>query len=272
MKRIVSIQDISCIGKCSETVACPIISSMGVETALLPTSIFSTHTGFKNYTSKSLVEEAKKIINHWKKENFEFDLIYIGYTGKIEILDLVIDFIKTFKTEHNIVVFDPAMADYGKFYSGIDETILSKIREVCRQADIIKPNLTESAFLLGKSFKENYSVNEIENLAKELNNLFNNTVVITGVEQNNKIGAYGYDGKNFYNNFETKYPVNYHGTGDVFTSCLSGCLVKGKTLQAAITIATKFTTECVRLTYEDINGTKYGVNFEEAIPFLLKIL
>lgn len=272
MKRIVSIQDISCIGKCSETVALPIISSMGVETAILPTSLLSTHTAFEGFTFKSLVDEAREIIKHWKKENFKFDLIYIGYTGTVEILNLVLDFINDFKTEDNIVVFDPAMADHGKFYSGINETILEKIKEVCKKADIIKPNLTESALLLGKEYKEKYSLEEIEDLAKELKEIGSKSIVITGVEDNDKIGAVAYDGEKYYSNFEKKFNVSFHGTGDVFTSCLSGCLVNGKNLDDAIKIATKFTTECVKLTYEDKNGTKYGVNFEEGLPYLMKLI
>ena len=269
MKRIVSIQDISCIGKCSETVALPIISSMGIETAILPTSILSTHTAFKNFTFKNLSDECYKIIKHWKEEKFEFDLIYIGYTGTEEILDLVLYFIDQFKTDNNIVVFDPAMADNGKLYSGIDNKTVLKMKEVCKEADILRLNLTESCLLLGKEYKESQSIEEIKIRAKELKNLGPQKVIITGVEEDNKIGAIGYDGEKYCGNFETKYNVNYHGTGDVFTSVLSGCLVLDKSIEESIKIATKFTTECVRLTYEDENSTKYGVNFEQAIPFLI---
>ena len=270
MKRIVSIQDISCIGKCSETVALPIISSMGIETAILPTSILSTHTAFKNFTFKNLTEECRKIINHWENEKFKFDLIYIGYTGTDEILDLVLKFIEKFKTDDNVVVFDPAMADHGKMYSGINETIIEKMKEVCKKADVLRLNLTESSLLTGEKYKENSSLEGNKKTAQKLTKLGPKTVIITGVEQNGKIGALGFDGQAFYSNFETKYNANYHGTGDVFTSTLSGCLVKGKTLPEAINISTKFTTECVRLTFNDKNETKYGVNFEEALPFLMK--
>lgn len=270
MKRIVSIQDISCIGKCSETVALPIISSMGVETAILPTSILSTHTAFKNFTFKNLSDECYKIIKHWKEENFQFDLIYIGYTGTEEILDLVSYFIDQFKTENNIVVFDPAMADHGKMYSGINEDIVGKMKEICKKVDILRPNITEASLLLGKEYNPNPSIEEIKTTAKQLKELGPKNVIITGVEQEGQLGAIGYDGEKYCSNFETKYNVSYHGTGDVFTSCLSGCLVLGKTMEESIKIATKFTTECVRLTYEDINGTKYGVNFEQAIPYLIQ--
>lgn len=272
MKRIVSIQDISCLGKCSETVALPIISSMGVETTILPTALLSTHTAFENFTFKDLSEEIYKVIKHWKEKNFQFDLIYIGYTGNNSILDLVLYFIKEFKTDDNIVVFDPAMADNGRLYAGIDKSILEKMKEVCKLADYIKPNLTESSLLLGKEYHEKYTMQEIKNLAKELKQLGAKNIIITGVTNENKMGAIGYDGDKYYSNFEKKYNVSYHGTGDIFTSTLSGSLVQGKTLMEAITIATKFTTECVRLTYEDKNGTKYGVNFEQAIPYLVDLI
>lgn len=272
MKRIVSIQDISCIGKCSQTVALPILSSMGIETAILPTSILSTHTAFKGFTFKNLTEELYKIVEHWKKEKFQFDLIYIGYTGSEEILDFVLDFIKQFKTEKNIVVFDPAMADHGKMYAGIDKNIFSKIKEVARKADVIRLNLTEATFLLDMKYKENFTEEEGKDIAKRLQQLGGKMTVVTGIESENKIGAVGYDGKDFYSNFETKYDKSYHGTGDIFTSALVGSLLRKKTLEEAIKMATKFTTECVRITYEDKNGIDYGVNFEQAIPFLLKLL
>lgn len=271
MKRVVSIQDISCIGKCSQTVALPIISSLGVETCVLPTSILSTHTAFKNFTFKNLIEELEKIIVHWKEEKFEFDVIYIGYTGTEEILDFVLKFIKMFKNEKSMIVFDPAMADNGKIYAGIDKNIINKMKEICKQADIIKPNLTECALFLKEEYKKNYNLEEVKEIAKKLKKMGSKNVVITGVENGEKIGALAYNGQEYYMNFEKKYNANYHGTGDVFTSALTGSMVQGKSLDEAIKIATKFTTECVKLTYEDKNGTKYGVNFEQALPYLIKI-
>lgn len=272
MKKIVSIQDISCIGKCSQTVALPIISSMGVELAVLPTSVLSTHTAFKEFTFKNLTTELYKIVEHWKKERFQFDLIYIGYTGSEEILEFVKYFISEFKTEENKVIFDPAMADHGKMYAGIDKKIFTKIKEVAKQADVLRLNLTEATFLLDMKYKENLTLEEGKDIAKKLQQMGEKVTVITGIEKGGKIGAIGFNGKEFYSNFETKYKKSYHGTGDIFTSVLAGCLVKEKTLEEAIKIATEFTTECVRITYEDENGIDYGVNFEKAIPYLLKIM
>ncbi len=272
MKRIVSIQDISCIGKCSQTVALPIISSMGIELAVLPTSILSTHTQFQGWTLKKLTDELYKIVDHWKKEKFEFDLIYIGYTGAEEILEFVLYFISQFKTDKNIVVFDPAMADNGKLYAGINETIVGKIKEVAKNSDILRLNLTEASILLNSKYKENFTLEEGKKIAQELLEIGVKSSIVTGIEQDGKIGAIGYDGSQFYSNFETKYNVSYHGTGDVFTSALAGSIAKGEDLEKAISIATKFTTECVRITYEDKNSVDYGVNFEEAIGYLLGLL
>lgn len=272
MKRIVSIQDISCIGKCSQTVALPIISSMGIELAVLPTSLLSTHTAFKGFTFKNLSSELYKIVEHWKKEKFQFDLIYIGYTGSEEILEFVKYFISEFKTEKNKVIFDPAMADHGKMYAGIDKKIFKKIKEVARQADVIRLNLTEATFLLEREYKEKVSVEESKKIAEDLGKIGGKTTVITGIENEGKIGAIGFDGEEYYSNFETKYEKSYHGTGDIFTSVLAGCLVKEKTLEESIKIATKFTTECVKLTYENENSNDYGVNFEKAITYLLKLI
>jgi len=272
MKRIVSIQDISCIGKCSQTVSIPIISSMGIEIAILPTAILSTHTAFENPTFKNLAQEAKNIMKHWKKENFQFDLIYIGYTGTEEILDLVINFINEFKTEKNVVVFDPAMADHGKLYSGINKNVVEKIKEVCKKADYLRLNTTEASILLEKEYKENFIQKEAEKMAKLLEKLGPKRIIITGIEKKEKIGAIGFDGEEYYSNFEEKYDVSYPGTGDIFTSAIAGCLVKEKTMEEAIKIATKFTTECVRISYGNKRETKYGTNFEEAIPYLIKML
>lgn len=272
MKKIVSIQDISCVGKCSQTVALPIISSMGIELAVLPTSVLSTHTAFNGFTFRNLTNELYKIVEHWKKEKFQFDLIYIGYTGSEEILEFVKYFISEFKTEKNIVVFDPAMADHGKLYAGIDKNIFSKIKEVSKKADVLRLNLTEATFLLDMEYKGKFTLEEAKKIAENLQQLNGKTTVITGIEKENKIGAIGYDGSEFYSNFETKYNKSYHGTGDIFTSALVGSLLREKTLEEAIKIATKFTTECVRITYEDKNGIDYGVDFELAIPYLLKLI
>ena len=145
MKRIVTIQDISCVGKCSLTVALPIISAMGIETAVIPTAVLSTHTAFKNFTYRDLTGDLPKIAKHWKQEKFNFDGIYTGYLGSIEQIDILKEFFKQFKTPNNFIFIDPVMADNGKLYAGFDEKFVREMKELCKMADIIVPNLTEAS-------------------------------------------------------------------------------------------------------------------------------
>ena len=144
MTRIVTVQDISCLGKCSLTVALPIISAMGVETAIIPTAVLSTHTMFQGFTVKDLTDQVKPIGEHWKKENFGFDAIYTGYLGSFEQIDLMKEMFEDFKTESNLIFVDPAMADNGKLYPAFDEAFAKYMGTLCAKADIIVPNMTEA--------------------------------------------------------------------------------------------------------------------------------
>lgn len=156
MKRIVTIQDISCIGKCSLTVALPIISAMGIETAIIPTAVLSTHTMFSDFTFKDLTDQIQPISDHWKKENFKFDAIYTGYLGSAEQTKLVCDFFDRYKTDDNIIFVDPAMADNGKLYPAFDNNFAKLMANVCAKADIIVPNLTEACLMTDTEYKTEY--------------------------------------------------------------------------------------------------------------------
>ena len=149
MKRIITIQDISCLGKCSLTVALPVISAMGVECAILPTAVLSTHTMFQNFTCKDLTDQIGPIARHWKQENIRFDAIYTGYLASAEQIDDVCRFFDQFKTEDNFIFVDPVMADNGKLYAAFDEAFPREMAKVCAKADIIVPNLTEASLLTG---------------------------------------------------------------------------------------------------------------------------
>ena len=145
MKRIVTIQDISCVGKCSLTVALPIISAMGVEAAILPTAVLSTHTMFSRFTCKDLTDQIKPIAEHWAEEKMDFDAVYTGYLGSFEQIDLMKKFFEDFKNESNILFVDPAMADNGKLYPAFDEAFAKYMGTLCGKADIIVPNITEAS-------------------------------------------------------------------------------------------------------------------------------
>ena len=267
MKKIVTIQDISCIGKCSLTVALPIISSAGIETAIIPTTILSTHTGFKNFTFRDLSSDIPLISNHWQKENFKFNAIYTGYLGNVEQIEMVKDFINKFNTKDNFILIDPAMADNGKLYTGFDKNFVKKMKELCDMGDIIVPNLTEASLLLGIEYKDNFTVNEIKDMLLTLSKTVDK-VVITDINIGNKIGIMSYDGKEYYSYFRTKIPAKYHGSGDIFASSLVGCLTNNIDLNNSLKIAVDYTWECIKETYKE-NKNAYGLNFESKIKYYI---
>lgn len=272
MKRIVTIQDISCVGKCSLTVALPIISAMGIETAVIPTAVLSTHTAFKNFTYRDLTGDLPKIAKHWKQEKFDFDGIYTGYLGSIEQIDILKEFFKQFKTPDNFIFIDPVMADNGKLYAGFDEKFVKEMKELCKMADIIVPNLTEASYMLEKEYKEIYSEQEIKDILIELSNLGPKYVVLTGVSfKDNKLGVMSYNKETneFFTYFKEKIPAKYHGTGDIFASTLVGAITNNNTLEEGLEIAVDYVWETINDTYKTNKKDAYGVNFETKIPYLI---
>lgn len=272
MKRIVTIQDISCVGKCSLTVALPIISAMGIETAVIPTAVLSTHTAFKNFTYRDLTGDLPKIAKHWKQEKFNFDGIYTGYLGSIEQIDILKEFFKQFKTPDNFIFIDPVMADNGKLYAGFDANFVKEMKKLCKMADIIVPNLTEASYMLEKEYKEIYSEQEIKDILIELSNLGPKYVVLTGVSfKDNKLGVMSYNKETneFFTYFNEKIPTKYHGTGDIFASTLVGAITNNNTLEEGLKIAVDYVWETINDTYKTNKKDAYGVNFETKIPYLI---
>lgn len=272
MKRIVTIQDISCIGKCSLTVALPIISAMGVEAAVVPTAVLSTHTAFKDFTFRDLTADIEPITQHWKKEKINFDAVYTGYLGSFEQLELVSNFIDDFSTEDNLIIVDPVMGDFGRLYPGFTQSFANRMAELCGKADIIVPNMTEAAYMLGIEYKENYNEYYARDILKKLCDKGAKKAVLTGINYvEGKIGVMCYDSHTdtYSTYFKEKVNASYHGTGDVFASTLTGALVKGFPFEESLKIAVDYTVECIRATSEDKNSRWYGVNFEETIPYLI---
>ncbi len=274
MKKVLSIQDISCVGKCSLTVALPIISSMGIECAILPTSLLSNHTAFKSFTFLDLTNEMKKILNEFKNQGFEFDSIYSGYLGSKEQIDILIDVAKDFKNESNYVICDPAMADYGKLYPGFDMDFANHMFKLCLKADVILPNITEACLMLGLEYKEKMSKDDIELIMSEFAKTGVKNVVLTGVSfDDSKLGfAFLDEKRNIKYHFNDVINARYHGSGDIFASTFTGALMNGKDMFTSAVIASKFVCESLKLTLKDKNSNWYGLNFEQAIPYLLKDL
>ncbi|MBR6164472.1 MAG: pyridoxamine kinase [Clostridia bacterium] len=275
MKRILTIQDISCFGKCSLTVALPLLSAMGIETVILPTAVLSTHTLFKGFTCKDLSDQLTPITNHWKQEGITFDAIYTGYLGTEEEIDTVISIIKTFRNEHTLVFVDPAMGDNGKLYPAFDEHYAKKNADLCAVADLADPNLTEASFLTGLPYRETYTEAYIREMLLALANLGTKTPILTGVSlKEGKTGAMGYDTetKEFFSYQNDRIPAAYHGTGDIFSSVLAGAFVLGIDRTNALKVAADYTAQTIDETLKNPDNPWYGVDFEATIPALVSSL
>ncbi len=261
------------MGQCSLTVALPIISACGIETAVLPSALLSTHTaGFTGFTVLDLTEEFPKIIAHWKREGITFDGIYTGYVLGSQI-DYINEICNTFNT--GVKIIDPVMADHGAFYYGFDEVFAEKMCTLCRGADVLLPNLTEAAFLLGEACVLNgYDKAYIEGLCKRLTDKLNvKTIVLTGVSfEPHKLGVCVYENgeANYY--FTERVSRNFHGTGDIYSSAFVSGFMRGKSALEAASVAADYTVEAMKLTLPYQNEHSYGVFFEQALPVLLKKL
>lgn len=276
MKRIATIQDISCLGKCSLTAALPIISAMGIETCVIPTAVLSTHTMFTGYTFRDLTDDMPLIKEHWLREGFRFDALYTGYLGSERQLSIVSEYFSAFKTDENLIIVDPVMGDNGSLYKGFNEDFALSMGRLCGDADIILPNLTEAAFMLGLDYiGEGYDERYIRELLKRLTGLGARTAVLTGVSlQSGKIGVASYDSEkdDCYMYFHDRVSKSYHGTGDVFASTVVGALMNGIPFPRALQTAADYTADCIRITAEDPDGINYGVYFEALIPQLISVI
>jgi len=269
MKRILTIQDVSCVGKCSLTVALPIISAFGIEAAILPTATLSTHTAFSGFTFRDLTSDIKPILCHWKEQNIGFDGIYTGYLGSREQIDLVLEAFRDFG-EGKLKFVDPAMGDNGKLYTGFDSAFALEMAKLCAAADIIVPNMTEACFMLGKPYVAGgcYDESYVRSLLRELTDLGCRYAVITGVElECGKLGCYGYDSQNdrFFSDYNSKLPQSFHGTGDVFASVCFASIMNGRSVDQACEIAADFVCDSITATVTDENPIWYGVHFEKVL-------
>lgn len=273
MKRVMTIQDISCIGKCSLTVALPIISAMGIETAVVPTAVLSTHTQFSNVAFRDLTDDMLPILSHWKREGFTFDAIYTGYLGSIRQIDIVSRFFKTFRSANTGIIVDPAMADNGRLYTGFDDAFVVRMRDLCAEADIILPNISEACLMAGVPYVgENASEQTIRALLKELARLGVPIIVITGTTlDDNTFGFTMYNARtdSFLSYGNPRVPMRSHGTGDIFASAFTGALTRGAKVESALKIAADYTSACILNAYNDPDRRSYCVNFEAELPYLI---
>ncbi|MDR2628237.1 MAG: pyridoxamine kinase [Dysgonamonadaceae bacterium] len=276
-KRVAAIHDISGFGKCSLTVALPIISAAGIECSVMPTAVLSTHTGgFEGFTYRDLTGDLRPFADHWKLLNLTFDALYTGFLGSFEQLEIVSGIFDDFRTDDNLILVDPVMADNGALYKIFPSDFPLGMKKLCAKADIIIPNITEAALLLEEPYREGpYTEGQIERVLKSLSDTGPAKVVLTGVFfDNNTLGAATYDrnsGRVGYA-FSERIPGYFHGTGDVFGSVLLSALLNNFDLTESAQIAVDFTTDSIRRTAASMTDIRFGVRFEDAIPGLLKRL
>ena len=272
-QKILVVQDISCVGQCSLTVALPILSACGIESCILPSAVLSTHTGgFHGYTFRDLTDDIPDICRHWQSEGIAFDAVYTGYLGSARQVEMVEHIMSTLVRPGGKRVVDPAMADNGRLYAGFDADYVDAMRRLCRTADVILPNVTEACFLTGMEYRERYDQAYISDLLDGLLKLGVRKIVLTGVSYDpDTLGVLVYENGEMYYHPHRRIPRMFHGTGDVYASAFTGAWLQGRTLCDAAKIAVDYTLCCIENTV-DAPEHWYGVRFEPCLPELWRML
>ena len=266
-----AIHDISGVGKCSITVALPVLSACGVETAIMPTAVLSTHTGgFTGFTYRDLTEDMLPTARHWKEVGCSFDSLYTGFLGSGEQIEIVKEIFTMFKNENNVIIVDPVMGDNGKIYQTYTKAMADGMRELCERADIVVPNITEACYMLKMEYKDGpYEREYIEDILRGLYAMGPNKAILTGVSfDDEKLGAACYDGDKIEYFLLDKIEGHYHGTGDLFCSVLLGGILNGMDIFSACEIATEFTWKSIEATHLHSKDFKFGPKFECVLPWL----
>ena len=267
-KRILTIQDISCVGQCSLTVALPVLSACGHETCVLPTALLSTHTGgFGKPAILPLSNALPAIVNHWKENEITFDMILTGYLGSVSAIYSAMEIMDTMRSPGGVCIVDPAMADNGRLYSGFDGDYVREMRKLCEKAGMILPNLTEAALLSGQSCQNRTD----EAYARELMEVLpNDRVILTGVGEEDT-GLLLREAGEVKRYAHPRLPGSFSGTGDLFAAAFAGALAAEKELHESAKIAADFTYRCIQCTAAE-PAHWYGVKFEPVLPELIRML
>ena len=261
-KRILTMQDLSCVGQCSLTVALPILSRFGLETCVLPTAVLSNHTMFKGWSYLDLTPEIENIYKFWQDNDIKFDAFLLGYLGKAQLMNLAEECFDKFSAEGAPVIIDPVFADNGKLYGGFDLNYVAEMRKLIKRADIILPNVTEACFLTDTPYREEHGEKFVKGLAEKLSRMTGGTVIITGLEEDGKISEYILSGDGAEKVLLEKLPAKRHGTGDIFASVFTANYLAGKGLKESCEEASRFVIDCLKATDD---SHFYGVNFERVL-------
>lgn len=272
-KRILTIQDISCVGQCSLTVALPILSACGLETAILPSAVLSTHSvGFRDFTFRDLTEDIPGIQHHWQQEGIRFQAVYTGYLGSDRQIEMVKDICRNLLVPGGKKIVDPAMADRGELYPVFDMDFVQEMKKLVGEGDIVLPNITEASLLTDTEYREEYDEEYICGLVAGIHRLGAGTVVLTGVSYDAQSTGVlvSEQGKQTYYRHEL-LDRGCHGTGDVYASSFVGAYMHGKTVPEAARIAADYTLACIKNTLDDPDHW-YGVKFEPVLGELINAL
>lgn len=272
-KRILTIQDISCVGQCSLTVALPILSACGLETAILPSAVLSTHSvGFRDFTFRDLTEDIPAIQHHWQQEGIRFQAVYTGYLGSARQIEMVKDICRNLLVPGGKKIVDPAMADRGELYPVFDMDFVQEMKKLVGEGDIVLPNITEASLLTDTEYREEYDEEYICGLVDGIHRLGAGTVVLTGVSYDAQSTGVlvSEQGKKTYYRHEL-LDRGCHGTGDVYASSFVGAYMHGKTVPEAARIAADYTLTCIKNTLDDPDHW-YGVKFEPVLGELIEAL
>jgi len=266
-KRIAVINDISGFGRCSVTVAQPIISAMKIQCCALPTAIFSSHTGFPGYIFNDYTDNMVPYMKHWEKIGIEFDGIGTGFLGSKQQIQIVIDFIKKFKNDKTIILVDPIMGDYGKLYPTYTDEMCIEMKRLIEYADVLTPNLTEACRLLDMQYpKRKLSLSELKNIAVNLSRKGPDRIVITGIQNEDNIINFVYNPDQSFEVLEVAKIGEYRsGTGDIFSAIVIADLVNGKSFHDAVKKAVDFITKSIKYTNDLKTPLNFGLCFEEYV-------
>ncbi len=275
LKRMAAIHDLSGLGKCSLTVALPVVSASGVECCCIPTALLSTHTGgFTGWTFRDLSDDIVPMARHWNELEVKFDSIYSGYLASPEQGRLLEETIDLIAGENTLVIVDPAMADNGKYYANLGEQMAECFRKLMAKADVITPNITEACFITNTEYRGGpYTMEFVLELMEKLFAYGPKTVAITGISlEKGKVGVVAKDrvsGKISVAMNEAKEGV-FHGAGDIFASSFAALLTRGAELETALVTAENFVSDCIERTEKRGTPRHYGMDFESALPGYIK--
>ena len=273
VKKVAAVHDLSGCGRVSLTVAIPILSTMGIQVCPLPTAVLSSHTQYPGFTFSDLTDQMSLFVKHWKQLGLQFDAIYSGYLGSPKQTAIVAELIDDFAGDGQLVVVDPVLGDNGRLYASLDRDMIAQMRGLIRKAVVITPNLTELFMLLGKPYQELVSLEELKEYLVMLAEYGPEIVIVSSVPEDRSakttsVVAYDKRSKHFWKVSCLYFPAHYPGTGDTFTSVITGSLMQGDSLPIALDRAVQFILTGIRATFGYEYDNREGILLERILPTL----